>query len=304
MKPLDRIEEHSNERVGSFFVDCKGPEEVAGNLLREWAVKNLSDYTARRCVGCAPKGHHPKGEEHQPNEEVGSHEYVMQMFLFGDEGNEETFLGADVCDAPKGLFLVGDVALNEFHDDGNIDIGSSMQIAFGVMTECLKDMGGYEFDFQNRRHMEEQIFSIINKYTLPYTFTNAISSGLFISKYKQDKIYLWYTGEFGIGGGQLPLIIKLRKNDNGIDLLCRFGFTLSHIIIISIFIAIAWIGMLGTTISNPNYDLEGKLIVISIVLIWSLLGFIQFPLGNKLMFNKKQKAVIEFLETRLGAKKA
>lgn len=159
MKPLVRIEEHSNERIVSFFVNCKGPEGVAGDLLREWAVKNLSDYTARRCVGFAPKGHHPDGEEHQQNEKAGSHEYVMQMFLFGDEGNCDTFLGADVCDAPKGLFLVGDITLNEFHDNGIIDIGSSMQTAFGVMSECLKDMGGYEFDLQERRHREELIFS-------------------------------------------------------------------------------------------------------------------------------------------------
>lgn len=158
-KPLVRIEEHSGERVVSFFVNCKEPERIAGDLLQEWAVKNLSDYTARRCVGYAPKGHHPNGEEHQPNEETGSHEYVMQMFLFGDEGNGDLFLGADVCDAAKGLYLVGDVALNEFHDDGNIDIGSSMQTAFRVMSECLKDMSGYEFDLQERRHREEQIFS-------------------------------------------------------------------------------------------------------------------------------------------------
>jgi hypothetical protein len=30
-------------------------------------------------------------------------------------------------DAPKGLFLVGDVVLNEFNDGGTIDIGSSMK---------------------------------------------------------------------------------------------------------------------------------------------------------------------------------
>lgn len=83
----------------------------------------------------------------------------MQMFLFGDEGKSGTFLEADVCDAPKGLFLVGDVALNEFQHDGNIDIGSSMQTAFKVMSECLKEMGEYEFDLKERRHREEQIFS-------------------------------------------------------------------------------------------------------------------------------------------------
>lgn len=158
-KPFVRIEEHSNERVVSFFVNCKGPENAAWKLLREWAVKNLNDYTARRCVGYAPKGHHPEGVEHQPNEEENSHEYVMNLFLLGDEGNGDTFLGAKVYDAPKGLYLVGDIALNEFNEDESIDIGSSMQTSFEVMSECLKEMGEYEFDLQERRHLEEQLFS-------------------------------------------------------------------------------------------------------------------------------------------------
>ncbi|HWT76387.1 MAG TPA: hypothetical protein VN258_16945 [Mobilitalea sp.] len=61
------------------------------------------------------------------------------MFLYGDEGANETFLGAQVCDAPKGLFLVGDVALNDLHEDGTIDIGSKTetrrQLAV-VIEEC------------------------------------------------------------------------------------------------------------------------------------------------------------------------
>lgn len=158
-KPLVRIEEHSKERVVSFFVNCARPEEAAWNLLRSWAVANLKDYKARRYIGCAPKGHHPKGEEHHPNEEIGFHEYIAQMFLFENEGNGDTFLGADVCDAPGGLFLVGDVVMNEFHDDGTIDIGSSMQKSYGVMSECLKEMGGYEFELKERAYFEEHIFT-------------------------------------------------------------------------------------------------------------------------------------------------
>ena len=158
-KPILRIEDCSYERVVSFFVNCQGPEEAAGNLLREWAVKNLSDYTARRYVGYAPKGHHPEVEHHQPDEPIGSHEYLMQMFLFGNEGKNSKYYGADVCDAPQGLYIVGDVTLNEFDSNGNIDLGSSMQTAFGIMSECLKDMNNYEFDFGERRHREEQIFS-------------------------------------------------------------------------------------------------------------------------------------------------
>ena len=158
-KPLVRIEEHSMEHVASFSLNCRGPEEAAWNLLRNWATKNINDYKARRYIGCAPKGHHPNGEEHQPNEEIGSHEYVAQMFLFDDEGNHDMFLGAEVCDAPKGLFLVGDVVMNEFNDDDTIDIGSSMEKAYGVMSECLIDMGGYEFELQKRPYYEEHIFT-------------------------------------------------------------------------------------------------------------------------------------------------
>lgn len=158
-KPLVRIEEHGRERVVSFFVNCLGPEEAAWNLLRDWAVANLKDYTARRYIGCAPKGHHPKGEGHEANEETGSHEYVAQMFLYEEEGKGDTFLEADVCDAPIGLFLVGDVAMNEFNEDGTVDIGSSMQKSAGVMSECLKEMGGYEFDMAERRFLEEHVFT-------------------------------------------------------------------------------------------------------------------------------------------------
>jgi hypothetical protein len=158
-KPLVRIEEHGKERVVSFRDNCRGPEEAAWNLLRDWAVAHLNDYTMRRYIGCAPEGHHPKSEEHRPNEETGLHEYVAQMFLFGDEGASDTFLGAEVCDAPRGLFLVGDVVMNEFNDDGTIDIGSSMQKSFGVMSECLKSMGGYEFELKERAYWEEHIFT-------------------------------------------------------------------------------------------------------------------------------------------------
>lgn len=158
-KPLVCIEKHSMERVVSFYVDCRAPEEAAWNLLRNWVTKNITDYKARRYIGCAPKGHHSNSDEHHSNEEIGSHEYMAQMFLFEDEGNSDTFLGADVCDAPIGLFLVGDVVMNEFNDDGTIDIGSSMQKAYGVMSECLRNMGGYEFELKERPYFEEHIFS-------------------------------------------------------------------------------------------------------------------------------------------------
>jgi AraC family transcriptional regulator len=158
-KPLIRIEEHSQERVVSFAVNCRGPEEAAWDLLRGWVTKNITDYQSRRYIGCAPQGHHPQGEAHQADEEAGFHEYAAQMFLFADEGQPEPFKGDVVCAAPQGLFLVGDVALNEFSPDGTLDIGSSMQKSFGVMAKYLQDMGGYEFDLTARPYYEEHIFT-------------------------------------------------------------------------------------------------------------------------------------------------
>ncbi len=158
-KPLVRIEEHSMEHVVSFDVDCRAPEEAAWNMLRSWVTKNVSDYKARRYIGCAPKGHHPNGEEHHHDEETGSHEYTAQMFIFVDEGENAIFKDCHIVDAPKGLFLIGDVAMTEFNDDKTVDIGTSMQKAYGVMAECLRDMGGYEFDLKERPFYEEHIFS-------------------------------------------------------------------------------------------------------------------------------------------------
>ncbi len=158
-KPLVRIEEHDKEWVVSFKHESgASKEESAISLLKDWALKNINDYAARRYIGCAPKGHHPEGEEHQKNEDVVSVEYMMQMFLFDHEVGSRTFLGAEVCEAPKGLFLVGDVALNELNDDGSLDIGSSMQSAYGIMAECLKEMGGYAFELEERPFYEEHIW--------------------------------------------------------------------------------------------------------------------------------------------------
>ncbi|MNC60227.1 hypothetical protein D3C75_1100900 [compost metagenome] len=81
------------------------------------------------------------------------------MFLLEDEGCQGSFLKAATCDAPRGLFLIGDVVLNEFQVDGTIDIGSSMQRSFGVMSQCLQEMGGYEFDLAERPYYEEHIFT-------------------------------------------------------------------------------------------------------------------------------------------------
>ena len=158
-KPLVRIEEHMEERVVSFRAEGQDPELAAWTKMRDWATANLSDYSMRRYIGCAPKGHHPGGEAHQADEGPGCHEYLAQMILYGREGDEGRFLGADVVDGPSGLYLVGDVVLNEFNSDGSIDIGESMQKSGSVMFECLKEIGGYELQLPERPYYEEHLFT-------------------------------------------------------------------------------------------------------------------------------------------------
>ncbi len=152
-KSLVRIEELNHMKVVSFQVNCDRPETLAWNQLREWAVKNLNDYEARRYIGFAPNGHHPTGEEND------FHEYKAQMVLHGEEGLNTTLLGTKVSDAPKGLFLVGDVVLNEFNEDGSLDIGLSMKKSSQTIYECMLDMGGYDVDFDGRTYLEEHLFS-------------------------------------------------------------------------------------------------------------------------------------------------
>lgn len=149
---LVRIEELNKAKVVSFYAKCDSPETTAWYQLREWAVKNLNDYQARRYIGFAPMGHHPAGEDND------SHEYKAQMILYGSEENDKIFDDAEVCDAPKGLFLVGDVVLNEFFDDGTIDIGTSMKKSSQTIYECMLSMGGYDVDFDGRTYLEEHIF--------------------------------------------------------------------------------------------------------------------------------------------------
>ena len=151
-KPLVRIEELNNLKAVSFQAHCKEPEKQAWNRMREWAVKNLNDYEARRYIGYAPYGHHPAGSE----EDI--HEYNALMLLYGEEGEDVDMFGAKVINAPKGLFLVGDVVLNEFNNSGTIDIGSSMKKSSQTIYECMLDMEDYDIDFNERTYLEEHIF--------------------------------------------------------------------------------------------------------------------------------------------------
>jgi len=154
-KPEVRIEELLNGKVISFSVDTVGPEREAWNLMRKWVKENIKDFSLRKYFGFAPKDHHAEGNQHEPNENDERHEYISQMFLFSDEVN--IFSNVEITDAPKGLFLVGDVIFDQFNDDGTVDIGTSMEKSSGFMFERMKE-GGYEMDMNNRCYYEEHIF--------------------------------------------------------------------------------------------------------------------------------------------------
>ncbi len=151
-KPVVKMEELSNTKVISFKVNCIDPETQAWNLMHSWVVQNLNDYEARRYLGYAPVGHHPESEKEAP------HEYVAMMLLYGDEGQQEYLAGEKVCDAPAGLFLVGDVVLNEFDENGSIDIGESMKKSSQAIYESMLDMKYYSLDFEGRTYLEEVVF--------------------------------------------------------------------------------------------------------------------------------------------------
>lgn len=152
-KPLVRIEELNHRRAVVFAGDGPEPETLAWNRLRAWAVKNLKDFEARRYIGYAPGSHHPEGPEEAP------HPYRAMMLLHTGEGEGVSFLGAPVAHAPKGLFLVGDVALNEYDSAGAVDIGLSMEKSSQTIYQCMVNMGGYQLDFDGRTFLEEHIFS-------------------------------------------------------------------------------------------------------------------------------------------------
>lgn len=154
-----RIEEHVEEKVISFDVDCTDPENEAWNQMAAWCRQYIPDRTARRFVGYAPQGHHPNGEAHSNADEHVSHPYRAQMYLIGDECKLDTFHGKEVIPAPQGLFLVNSVALNQYDENGNLDIALSMMKASEAFVEFVKQTEGYEFDCQRGIFYEEHIFS-------------------------------------------------------------------------------------------------------------------------------------------------
>ena len=157
--PIVRIEEHQNQKVVCFSVDCVDPESEAWGRLSEWCRKNVPDRTARRYIGVAPFGHHPKGEKHQNASEHTKHPYTAMMYLIGDECSQDEFFGQKVEDAPSGLFLVNDAALNQFDENGNIDMALSLIKASEAFVEFIKRNPEYAFDCDAHIFYEEHIFS-------------------------------------------------------------------------------------------------------------------------------------------------
>lgn len=153
-----KIEEHRNEKVVSFTVDCVDPENEAWRQMSEWCKENVPDRTARRYVGVASSGHHPQGVEHQNASEHVKHPYKAMMYLIGDECSREEFCGLKVEDAPSGLFLVSDVTLNQFDENENMDIALSLIKASEAFVEFMKNTVGYEFDCPAGIFYEEHIF--------------------------------------------------------------------------------------------------------------------------------------------------
>ena len=153
-----KIEEHRNEKVVSFTVDCGEPENEAWRQMSEWCKENVPDRTARRYVGVASSGHHPQGVEHQNASEHVKHPYKAMMYLIGDECSREEFCGLKVEDAPSGLFLVSDVTLNQFDENENMDIALSLIKASEAFVEFMKNTVGYEFDCPAGIFYEEHIF--------------------------------------------------------------------------------------------------------------------------------------------------
>ncbi|WP_455682388.1 helix-turn-helix transcriptional regulator [Thomasclavelia sp.] len=151
-KPLVRMIELKDEKILVFQSSSEEPERDAWNMMRKWVVDHVAGYETRRYLGYAPMGHHPNGEENN------NHLYYACMLL-----HEKEYLNMDIADTfikniPKGIFLVGDVVLNEFNKDGSIDIGSSMKNASQTIYEYMLEMGDYELDFSERPFLEEHIF--------------------------------------------------------------------------------------------------------------------------------------------------
>ena len=93
----------------------------------------MAGYSERKFIGVAPKGHHPDGSYTKSSDDEIKHNTWFKFFCM-----DGVFCGTEVCEAPKGVFLVSDVVLNQFDDKGNWDIGASMMKSGEVFQDFIK----------------------------------------------------------------------------------------------------------------------------------------------------------------------
>ena len=98
-------------------------------------------------------------EEMNAASEQETHPYVAMMFLVGDECEKKSFHGLTVEDAPEGLFLVNDVVLNQYDENGALDMALSIMKASESFVEFINKTNQYEFDCGKGTFYEEHIFS-------------------------------------------------------------------------------------------------------------------------------------------------
>lgn len=160
-KKIIRIEEFRNEKAITFRYSGPKPEETTYFMMRNWILKYLKDYAARRIIAYAPNGH-----------DLDEHSYVVQIFLHDYEIDESLYPNIEIANIPDGLYIVGDIVLNEYDDRGFVDIGLSMKKTSQELYEGMLKMEIFTLDMPNRVFIEEQIFN--EKW-----FKNPNHSGLF-----------------------------------------------------------------------------------------------------------------------------
>ncbi|NLG04249.1 MAG: helix-turn-helix transcriptional regulator [Clostridia bacterium] len=156
-KTLVHVIEIKNSHVISFDVDCFDAEDAAWNQMRDWANKHLKDRSARQYIGLAPNGHHPQGQHENASEHV-KHAYRAMMMLLEEEAQPDVLYGKQVEAGPDGLYLVNDVALNQYDENGFLDMALCMIKASEAFVEFVKKTDIYDFDYEKGIFYEEHTF--------------------------------------------------------------------------------------------------------------------------------------------------
>jgi hypothetical protein len=151
---------------------------------------------------------------------------------------------------------------------------------------------------------KEQIATRLNIHTMPYSFSNSLTGNIFISRFKNNKIFIWKTSKFGNGGGgQLSLILKLIQEDKQTILKGSFRLRSTAIAFLAVFVSIPWFSIVMPYLMNPDSGFWIKLFICSIVSLWSVFCFVMFPLFNLIFYEKQQREVLEFLRVHIEAKR-